>query len=125
MVFNKDAVIDLKASAVKVLEAILGNEKLSDIHKAFNSLNEMWDSPGNMLFRRIYGHASISMPGDQHLKNWESVLVGMNTAKGIIDIAEYGYGKHCLLANMTGFYTGLSVMESAHIDDINEFYADK
>ncbi len=125
MVFDKDIVKDLKASAVKVLEAIIGNEELSKIQNAFNSLSEMWENPGTVLFRRTYSNVSISMPGDKYLKNWENVLVGINATKGNIELAKYGYGKHCLLASMTDFYTGLSNMESTHIDDVNEYYKDK
>lgn len=125
MVFNTDIVMDLKASAIEVLEAVVDNRNSSVIQSAFNKLNEMWNSSSLVLFRRIYGNAAISMPGDEQIVNWQNVVQGMNDAGIDVKFANYRNGTERLLQSMTSFYTGLSVMESAHLDDISKYYADK
>lgn len=125
MVFSLRAVNELKASASKVLEAIIENRNLREVQNAFSELSELWDSPSVVLFRRAYGSAAVSIQGFEHLKNWGDVIQGMNSAEINVRFIKYKPNTDRLLGSMSGFYTGLSVMESAHIDDINDFYVNK
>ncbi|MAH06942.1 hypothetical protein CMI38_01680 [Candidatus Pacearchaeota archaeon] len=125
MVFDVDRVMDLKTSVSKVLERVVRDEDAIEIQNSFGVLSELWDSPSITLFRRIYGNATASMPNPEQFKNWADVLKYMGMAK--VDAKYQGIERSSdnLLVSLGGLYTSLSVVESAHMDDVNKHYANK
>lgn len=63
------------------------------------------------------------MKGNEQLDNWSQVLYGMNEAKSSIMHLGPRYVSDNLLQGLSRFYTGLSVIETAHLDDISDHYS--
>ena len=97
-----------------------------DIMYAYADLIDMLESLGIVLFRRSYGNAIASMPRDEHMRNWRGVLDGINDARMYLGFATHPSSlSNRFLVGVTGFYTGLSVLETAHIDDVNDHYSSR
>ena len=105
MVFSLGTVNDLKASASKVLEAVIENKNLLGVQNTFDNLSQMWESPSIVLFRRNYGHAAASMRSPEYFENWKNIVHGMNSANVNSKLIRYGNNRQRLLENMYGFYT--------------------
>jgi hypothetical protein len=122
MVFGQESVRELKTATSNVLNAVVEKRSPRDITTRFLDLAEMWDSPGIVLFRRSYGNAAASMPDVQHLQNWTNVVSGINNARAYTGFIMSGLSSDEFFRCLSVFYTGLSVLETAHIDDINDHY---
>lgn len=125
MVFSLETVLEIKKAATKVLTAVDEKKPAKDIMYAYADLIDMWESPGIVLFRRNYGNAITSMPGNAHMATWTGVLNGINDSRG--DIGFVGDKEHRdrLYASLSRFLTGLCTLESCHLDDVNDHYSSR
>jgi len=116
--------LPFKIKAVNVLKSISDGVNPEEVRREFRALETEWDSTRGMLIRKVYIDATIPMPDQRPFENWRAnVLNGINVARDLAPHLEIKHYRDEFYFRLGGFFTGLGIMESVHIDQVNRYYS--